>query len=985
MEREDLSPLSPLTVPVLGDREGRATFSTAPPSRSHTPFQKRSRSPAPSESEFEFNPSSNASIRRAIISYENLVALADAQERLKYVLANRKETLKEARKMVWRDKGEPVVELADVEECLRWALKGGFRAAGLALNIRAAFNIVLALIKLPSVPKKHWVNLIQRAIFGLDTFRFAAMLGSFVSIYKFLLNALPFLIPSVRVTKRDFPPAFDDDEEVDEDKSSLPTTVFDVSIPPTPSNDAQGPLFHHRQRTERLSLSTQAQRILTRKKTKRWHAALAGAVAGGLGVGHVSSNPALFNGMSPILDPLGDQRETRDDCSATICQARRSGLQGSYNLFSDRYNFHIPHGDVLVFSLVCGQILYAFLLRPDSLPRSYTNWVATAAKVPHACLRMNYDMVRNHSVDFHDVDSIIARAEITPSNKALLLSLKDTFSKIQTLSPGEPSPYFPHYSTCAAIHPAQTSCWSVPTIRFFEVAKWMLPIYGALHFVPAVLFKRSTFMKNPLKVLMKAAIGTGRSSSFLGLFVIIYQGINCFKNQSHEYLSTLSSNSPLYPLVQKIPKSVIDSLISKYSFFVPGLFSGLALFIEEKRRRPELAMYVLPKGLESLWIVAMGKVGLKKWKNSETVLMAIGMAMVMSTYQNDPQHLSDLWPEAMLASKCLAAALLILPVSLLTITYLIAAFPKPPEGIAIYPGLSSLPRESKTWTLYPPDLYGEEGTYVNLPYGKTRYWLMGPPESDKKIVLIHGLSVPAMIWKEVAPSLAAKGYRVLLYDLYGRGYSDAPQTKYDSNLYVTQLALLMQHVKWDKAILVGVSMGGGVAAAFAASFPDLVEDRVIVISSAGLVLTSDMSRTTKFMSLPLVQALTSSFIAQKFLQHLIDSPNETTPVNPIEDIVRLQSAHLPGFNNAISSTLREGPVRGEYRSFSSDVWNSRRLLIIHGTTDNTVPYKYAKMIESALPRHCRSEIVTIDGGGHDLTISHPNFLVKEIERWIQLP
>ena len=43
-------------------------------------------------------------------------------------------------------------------------------------------------------------------------------------------------------------------------------------------------------------------------------------------------------------------------------------------------------------------------------------------------------------------------------------------------------------------------------------------------------------------------------------------------------------------------------------------------------------------------------------------------------------------------------------------------------------------------------------------------------------------------------------------DLYGRGYSDAPQTTYDTSLYVTQLALLMQHVKWDQARLVGISM-----------------------------------------------------------------------------------------------------------------------------------------------------------------------------------
>lgn len=92
-------------------------------------------------------------------------------------------------------------------------------------------------------------------------------------------------------------------------------------------------------------------------------------------------------------------------------------------------------------------------------------------------------------------------------------------------------------------------------------------------------------------------------------------------------------------------------------------------------------------------------------------------------------------------------------------------------------------------------------------------------------MLIHGLSVPAIIWKDIAPELAARGFRVLLYgqllfskftpilisyiyhpDLYGRGYSDAPQTTYDSSLYVTQLALLMQYVGWNKANIVGVSM-----------------------------------------------------------------------------------------------------------------------------------------------------------------------------------
>lgn len=43
-----------------------------------------------------------------------------------------------------------------------------------------------------------------------------------------------------------------------------------------------------------------------------------------------------------------------------------------------------------------------------------------------------------------------------------------------------------------------------------------------------------------------------------------------------------------------------------------------------------------------------------------------------------------------------------------------------------------------------------------------------------------------------------------IVDLYGRGYSDAPQTTYDSTLYVTQLALLMQHIEVFSLVIRGV-------------------------------------------------------------------------------------------------------------------------------------------------------------------------------------
>jgi pimeloyl-ACP methyl ester carboxylesterase len=104
-----------------------------------------------------------------------------------------------------------------------------------------------------------------------------------------------------------------------------------------------------------------------------------------------------------------------------------------------------------------------------------------------------------------------------------------------------------------------------------------------------------------------------------------------------------------------------------------------------------------------------------------------------------------------------------------------------------------------------------------------------------QVVLIHGLSIPAIVFHRVVPLLTAANYRVLIYDLYGRGYSDAPQLTYDPALYATQLALLMQHIKWDNAKIAGLSMGGGIAAYFTQAFPWLVDGKVALLASSGLM------------------------------------------------------------------------------------------------------------------------------------------------------
>ncbi|XP_006456887.1 hypothetical protein AGABI2DRAFT_154349 [Agaricus bisporus var. bisporus H97] len=333
---------------------------------------------------------------------------------------------------------------------------------------------------------------------------------------------------------------------------------------------------------------------------------------------------------------------------------------------------------------------------------------------------------------------------------------------------------------------------------------------------------------------------------------------------------------------------------------------------------------------------------------------------------------------------CLTLSLLLVP-PLIFGTYLLVAFPSPPETLSLHPSLASLPRHAKSWQIYPEDFY-EGGSYVSFPQGRMRYWLLGP-ENGKKVVLIHGLSIPAIVWKDIAPRLVARGYRVLLYDLYGRGYSDAPETTYEPGLFTIQLALLMQHLNWDKASIVGSSMGGGIAAAFTAHFPHLVDEKVILIASAGLIENCDISRTAKFMSSPLVQSVASSMPFRKYLQRLTNTTSITgdDEVDPMIEIVRVQSAHLPGYNAALSSSLRDGPIRGQSAMFASSGFEGKKVLLIHGTKDVTVHPKYAPRIIELLPDETKksAKLVTIEDGGHEIVLTHAEIVTDEMIQFLE--
>ena len=110
----------------------------------------------------------------------------------------------------------------------------------------------------------------------------------------------------------------------------------------------------------------------------------------------------------------------------------------------------------------------------------------------------------------------------------------------------------------------------------------------------------------------------------------------------------------------------------------------------------------------------------------------------------------------------------------------------------------------------------------------------------KTLVFIHGFSVPSYIWDETFNAAKSKGFKVIRLDLFGRGYSDNPNTDYTDDLFANQVIELLNHLKINKATFLGLSNGGRVISKLASIKPNLVE-KLIYVSASSFYDSPDIS------------------------------------------------------------------------------------------------------------------------------------------------
>ena len=250
------------------------------------------------------------------------------------------------------------------------------------------------------------------------------------------------------------------------------------------------------------------------------------------------------------------------------------------------------------------------------------------------------------------------------------------------------------------------------------------------------------------------------------------------------------------------------------------------------------------------------------------------------------------------------------------------------------------------------------GSFIQLSDGFTHYELSNS-DAQETVVLIHGFSVPSFIYDPTFGFLTRSGFRVLRYDLFGRGFSDKPQGRYDIDLFVRQLRDLLDGLHITRPVsLFGLSMGGPIAATFLLRVPERVNKLILIDPTGGKSL---LTRGIRLGTLPIVGEILFRLAGNgSAVNNVASDFFDPSHVEHFRSRYLVQMQYK-GFKHAILSTLRNGMISSFVDCYERIGKMDKPVLVFWGRQDPTVPFHHSEEIRRAIPQ---AEFHAIENCGH---------------------
>ena len=226
-------------------------------------------------------------------------------------------------------------------------------------------------------------------------------------------------------------------------------------------------------------------------------------------------------------------------------------------------------------------------------------------------------------------------------------------------------------------------------------------------------------------------------------------------------------------------------------------------------------------------------------------------------------------------------------------------------------------------------------------------------EGEKVVVLLHGYLENMLVWENFVP-LLYKSVRVVTLDIPGHGISEVKGEIHSMDYLADTLAAVLDKLGIERATIVGHSMGGYVALAFAERHPNRTEAVVLLHSTP--YADSDEKRKNRQREISLIKSGKKELLAHTAPEAGFAADNRNRFRAEIEDLQ--QTIYLTEDAGIIA--LLNGMIE---RKAQSEMLHAlgRPILFILGRKDG---YITAEVAEKMVADHPEAEVVWLENSGH---------------------
>jgi pimeloyl-ACP methyl ester carboxylesterase len=241
----------------------------------------------------------------------------------------------------------------------------------------------------------------------------------------------------------------------------------------------------------------------------------------------------------------------------------------------------------------------------------------------------------------------------------------------------------------------------------------------------------------------------------------------------------------------------------------------------------------------------------------------------------------------------------------------------------------------------------------------------------RAVVLIHGFLGASVIWEDLAMDLA-RTYRVISIDLPGHGRSDCFGYAHSMELMARCVKAVLDHARLKRYTIIGHSMGGYVALAFAELFPDHLRGLALLHSTG--YPDNNEKRKDRERAIALIRK-NRRIYTQSTIRNLFAAKN-----------LKYLKKEIAFANKIAASTSRQGMVAallGMRDRRGRDIILSLveyPILMVIGEQDNLMPASQL-LEQSKVIRNC--DVLYLEHDGHMGFLESPVAVTKAIRKFLR--